>query len=96
MHFPNLPLYSQLKKDDFKELTDDQKNDLLEKIKSMSDDEQKEKMIFALIFAYHLEHDNNMQDIPYNGKMLKGGLKLDIDSIPSKLQHILYSFSMLN
>jgi len=94
MHFPNLPLYHQLNKDEFKELSDDQKNEFIEIMKK-NEDSEKEEMILALIRAYHLDHDNIIQEIPYTGKLLKGGVKFDIDSIPSKLQYILYSFMKL-
>lgn len=91
--FPNFPLYTSLKKDDFEELKNEQKDDLAESIKNMSEDQQ--NVIFALIRAYHLDHDNNIQDIPYGGKLLKSGHKFDIDTLPSKLQVILYSFSKI-
>jgi len=92
-NFSNFPLYLSLKKDDFKELTCEEKDTLISSIKLMNDD-QHEK-IYALIRAYHLDHDNNIQHIPYNGKNLKSGLKFDIDCIPSKLQHILHEFSKI-
>lgn len=92
-NFSNFPLYLSLKKEDFKELTSEEKDSLISTIKTMNDD-QHEK-IYALIRAYHLDHDNNIQHIPYNGKNLKSGLKFDIDCMPSKLQHILHEFSKI-
>ncbi len=92
--FPDLPLYTSLKKDDFKELTNEEKDNLLDFMKTINDDQQEK--VYALIRAYHLDEDSNIQDIPYNGKMLKTGLKFDIDCLPSKLQSILYMFSKLN
>ncbi len=91
--FPNFPLYSSLKKDEFKELTNEQKDDLLEFTKNMNEDQQEK--VYALIRSYHLDEDVNIQDIPYNGRLLKTGLKFDIDCLPSKLQCILHSFSIL-
>ena len=93
MNFPNFPLYYSLKKDDFKELTNEQKDNLSESIKGMNDDEHEK--VYALIRKYHLDHVDHMQDIPYGGKSLKSGLKFDIDCLPSKLQSILYFFSKI-
>ena len=92
-NFSNFPLYLSLKKDDFNELTVDEKDNFINNIKTMNED-QHEK-IYALIRAYHLDHDNNIQQIPYNGKNLKSGIKFDFDCIPSKLQHILFEFSKI-
>ena len=94
MHFPNFPLYTSLKKDDFKELTDEQKDELVENMKNLNEDQQEK--VYALVRSYHLDHDTNIQDIPYGGKMLKGGIKFDIDCFPSQLQDILYSFIKLS
>ena len=94
MNFPNFPLYMSLKTSEFTELTETQKDDLFELIKEMSD--AKHEQIYALVRAYHLDHDIHVQDIPYGGKQLKNGLKFDIDFLPSKLQHIIYQFSQIN
>jgi hypothetical protein len=94
MNFPNFPLYISLKSREFAELTEEQKDELLELIKDMSD--AKQEQIYALTRAYHLDHDNHIQDFPYGGKQLKNGLKFDIDCLPSKLQYILYQFSKIN
>lgn len=93
MNFPNFPLYHSIKLDDFKELTVEEKDKFMELFKDMSED--KHKIIYALIRAYHLDHDINVQEIPYGGKNLKSGLKFDFDSLPSKLQFMLYTFSSL-
>lgn len=90
MNFPNFPLYSSLRRDDFNELTHEQKDELVDMIKKMNDAEH--AIIFALITAYHLEHDKHIQDLPYGGKALRNGHKFDVDCLPSKLQFILYSF----
>ena len=94
MNYPNFPLYTSLRRDDFKELSNEQKDELIETIKKMNDEQH--SILFALMCAYHLEHDNHIQDLPYNGKVLKSGHKFDLDSIPSKLQAILYNFSKVN
>ncbi len=93
MNFPNFPLYQSIKRDDFKELSTEEKDKFMDIFKDMSED--KHKVIYALIRAYHLEHDINMQEIPYGGKNLKSGLKFDFDNLPSKLQFMLYNFSSL-
>jgi hypothetical protein len=94
MNFPNFPLYSSLKKDDFKELTSDEKDKFTDKVKDMGDEEH--KTIYALIRAYHLDHDINIQELPYSGKTLKSGIKFDFDHLPSKLQYMLFNFSCLS
>jgi hypothetical protein len=93
MNFPNFPLYHSINLDDFKELTVDEKDKFIDSFKDMSED--KHKIIYALVRAYHLDHDNNLQEIPYGGKNLKSGLKFDFDNLPSKLQFMLYTFSCL-
>ncbi len=90
MNFPNFPLYASLRRDDFEELTVEQKDNLIEQIKKMTDAEH--GVIFALIVAYHLEHDKHIQDLPYGGKQLRNGHKFDVDCLPSKLQFILHAF----
>ena len=94
MNFPNFPLYETLKTDDFKELTDEEKDTLFEKIKIMTDDKQ--EILYALIKAYYMEEQQQFittNELPYGGKVLKNRLKFDLDQIQSKLQYILNSFS---
>jgi hypothetical protein len=93
MNFPNFPLYSSLIKDEFKELTLEEKDKFTDSIKDMGDEQH--KTIYALIRAYHLDHDNQIQDLPYSGKTLKSGIKFDFDHLPSKLQYMLFIFSNL-
>ena len=83
-----------MKTDDFKELTDEEKDTLFEKIKIMTDDKQ--EILYALIKAYYMEEQQQFittNELPYGGKVLKNRLKFDLDQIPSKLQYILNSFS---
>jgi hypothetical protein len=97
MNFPNFPLYETLKKEEFKELTDEEKDELFSKIKLMSD--EKQEILYALIKAYYIEDKQQflpITELPYSGKVLKNRLKFDLDQIPSKLQSILKSFSMIN
>lgn len=96
MQFPNFPLYETLKKDEFKELSEDEKDDLFEKIKMLS--EEKQEIVYALIKVYHMEENRITisNELPYNGKILKNRLKFDLDSLPSKLQYILKLFVYIN
>jgi hypothetical protein len=93
-NFPNFPLYKSLCNDDFKELNEVQKNNLLNRIKDMSD--EKHSVVYALIYAYHISHDTHLQELPYGGKSLKNGLKFDIDHLPSQLQTMLFQFSTID
>jgi hypothetical protein len=92
--FRDFPLYTSLKKDEFKELTEQQKDELCESLNSTLSKDQSET-VWALIRSYHLDTDTHIQDIPYGGKVLKAGHKFDIDFLPSKLQYILYQFTRI-
>jgi hypothetical protein len=96
MNYPNFPLYDSLKNNEFKELTDDEKDTLVEKIKNMND--EKQEIVYALMKVYYIEEKNTVSsnELPYNGKELKNRLKFDMDQIPSKLQYILKSFSLID
>lgn len=96
MNYPNFPLYESLKSDEFKELTDDEKDALIDKIKVMNDDKQ--EIVYALMKVYYIEEKNKVSsnELPYNGKELKNRLKFDMDHIPSKLQYILKLFSLID
>jgi hypothetical protein len=95
MNYPNFPLYESLKNDEFKELTDDEKDALINKIKVMNDDKQ--EIVYALMKAYYIEEQETLSnELPYNGKELKNRIKFDLDQIPSKLQYILKCFSLID
>jgi|Laugresbdmm110sn_1035088.scaffolds.fasta_scaffold44685_2 hypothetical protein len=96
MNYPNFPLYESLKNNEFKELTDDEKDTLVEKIKNMND--EKQEIVYALMKVYYIEEKNTVSsnELPYNGKELKNRLKFDMDHIPSKLQYILKLFSLID
>jgi len=98
MNFPNFPLYDTLKKNDFKELSDEEKDKLVENLKVMSD--EKHEIIYAILKAFYMEeHQTYMStdnELPYSGKTLKNRLKFDLDQIPSKLQFMLKSFFDIN
>jgi hypothetical protein len=92
--FKDFPLYTSLKRDNFKELTEQEKDQLCEFLNSLSSKDEAET-VWALIRAYHLDNDVQIQDIPYGGRSLKTGHKFDVDFLPSKLQYILFQFSKL-
>jgi hypothetical protein len=97
MNFPDFPLYETLKKEEFKELSENEKDSLFEKIKVMN--EEKHEILYALIKAYFIEDKQQflpINELPYNGKFLKNRIKFDLDHLPSKLQYILLSFSLIN
>jgi len=91
--FRDFPLYSSIKKDEFKELSEQQKDELCDSLNSLSKNES--ETVWALIRAYHIDNDEYIQDIPYGGKSLKAGHKFDVDFLPSKLQYILYQFMQI-
>ena len=95
MNFPNFPLYDTLKKDNFKELSDEEKDLLFDYLKTMND--EKQEIVYALIKAYYMEEQQfiSTNELPYNGKTLKSRIKFDLDHLPSKLQHLLKTFSMI-
>jgi hypothetical protein len=92
MNFPNFPLYETLKKNIFIELTNEEKDKVIDKLKLMTD--EKQEIVYALIKAYHIEEQTFIKEaLPYNGKVLKQRIKFDLDHLPSKLQFILKCFS---
>ena len=97
MNFSDFPLYENLKKEEFKELSEEEKDNLFEKIKSIS--EEKQEIIYALIKAFYMEENKQFiskDELPYGGKILKQRIKFNLDQIPSKLQYILQSYIKLN
>lgn len=89
--FPYFPLYASLR-DHGVELTDTQKNELTKSIKEMTDEQH--ETVYALIRAYHLDHDEQIEILPYGGKSLKAGIRFDVDCFPTALQTILYQFTL--
>ena len=92
MNFPNFPLYESLKKNEIIDITEQDKNTIIEKLKEMPD--EKQEIVYALIKAYYMEEHQQFtsSEIPYGGKTLKNRLKFDLECIPSKLQFILKLF----
>jgi hypothetical protein len=94
MNFKAFPLYSTLiksVKEDVKELAADQKACLLANIKKI--DIQESEYIYALIVSYYIDTIGcNAENIPYDGKSLKSGIKINLERLPFRLQHLLYLF----
>jgi hypothetical protein len=95
MNFPNFPLYESLKNSECKELTEEDKTMIVEKIKHMST--EKQEIVYALIKAFYLEKQNQISsnELPYGGKELKNRLKFDLECIPTELQNILKMFCLI-
>ena len=96
MNFPNFPLYESLKKNTPEEsnvltaITELEKNEIIKKIKVNKINEWDE-IIYALIKSYAIDH-GVLDEFPYLCKKLKTGLKVDLDTLPSRLQQILLNF----
>jgi hypothetical protein len=87
----DFPLYQDLVKniEENKVITDEDKNDLIKKIKKV--DENGHELIYALIRKYQLQNENGF-GLPYEGKMMKLGLKFDLENIPDNCIQLLILF----
>lgn len=86
----SFPLYQDLIKNVSEEkISDEEKAELIKKIKKI--DEEGHELIYALIKAYQKENGDGF-GFPYDSKMLKLGLKFDLDKIPNKCIRILIKF----
>jgi hypothetical protein len=102
MIFPNIPLYSTLKNKIKQNQTgvpdENEKNEIVSKTVKLlkSKNEQTafndQEMLYALIKAYSIDTDHLDIDLPYDIKITKLGLKIDIDLLPTQLQWILLYF----
>lgn len=102
MNFNGFPLYSDLLKEvdlDIKNrslaedaaITLDEKKSIMNVIKKI--DKQNYEYIYCLILSYYIDiNKKNIEKIPYEGKQLKSGVKLNLEDLPNKLQRILYTF----
>jgi hypothetical protein len=87
------PLFDQLypnNGDDIQVLDTNTKEVILQKIKHMN--EYEHEIVFALIRAYHIQHEQIHCILPYNGKHQKKGIKFDFDCFPPPLQHVIFQF----
>jgi hypothetical protein len=86
------PLYSSLcRETENKGLTKTQKTKFVEIIKKL--DKKGFELVYALIRVYHMDTGNpGSFIIPYKGRKLQKGIKFDLQSLPDKLQQILFLF----
>lgn len=102
MNFTGFPLYSTLLKQVDEELKNNTLDDntpipLKDKqfvVGSMKKiDKLNYEYIYCLILSYYLDTTKkNIEGIPYEGKQLKSGVKLNFEDLPNKLQRIIYTF----
>lgn len=86
------PLYQDLVKniqDTEAKISEDEKNDLIKKIKKLDDNGH--ELVYALIRSYQLEFDKGL-GLPYDSKMIKAGLKFDVEKLPNRCIQILMKF----
>jgi len=77
---------------DIKELLEEQKIDLIKKIKKLDDIGR--ELVYALIKNHHLLHQekNTCFICPYKGKKKKKSIQFNLENFPNELQIILYKF----
>jgi hypothetical protein len=86
----NFPLYQDLLKNINEEkISEDEKGDLIKKIKKL--DDSGHELIYALIRSYQLEHEKTFGN-PYDSKILKLGMKFDLEKLPNECCRLLISF----
>lgn len=87
------PLFEQLNpvnEQDIPIIDIDAKESIVQWIKQMNEFEH--EIVFALIRAYQIQHEQIHCILPYNGKHQKKGIKFDFDCFPLPLQFILFQF----
>ena len=90
----SFPLYNNIKKKiqaDIRPFSGENKKNIQKMFKKCS--KESHELIFALIKCF--QNDNNLDqnlNIPFSGKVLKSGIKFDINNFPLKLQHIIFEF----
>ena len=66
-------------------------NLFLNKIKNISDTDQ--EIVFALIYNFHIKHENQCTHLPYNANYdTDMNINFNFYHFPSKLQNILFKF----
>jgi ABC-type transporter Mla MlaB component len=88
-------LYETLNKDitetEIKTPSVEQKEIFLEKLKQI--DSKGNEIIYVLIKTHQkLENSSDINNLPYDAKELKMGIKFNLDNLPIKLFYILNSF----
>jgi hypothetical protein len=95
-NFPDFPLYVSLKNGASDvNLTDVEKNEIIDKIKEFEDEKDIE-IVYALIKAFSIENGDIGMDFPHYCKIIKAGLKVDLDQTPTRLQRILLNFTRIS
>lgn len=72
------------------ELTNSEKEELISMIKQCS--EREHELIFVLIRYFQKDSEKHLNPVPYNAKMLKKGIKFDLNEFPQKLQLLIHLF----
>jgi hypothetical protein len=88
----NFPLYTTLMKNiSKKDLTILQKNDFINRVKTL--DSEGYHLIYALIKSFSLENEKTDSFIlPYNGKLAKDRIDFNLEDLPNTLKQLLYKF----
>lgn len=94
MQFPQFPLYDNVLRkygNVTEDITIEQKEAISERVKKMTENDH--QIIYTIIKIHSIDvSPSTISALPYMGKMLKTGLKFDLDHFPPALQHILYAF----
>lgn len=93
MNFPLYNIIHEKLQDNLQPLSKQEKDKIISKIKKL--DNIGHEHLYALIKVHHLENENEFQT-PYNMKLLKMGLRVDIDNLPIELQYIIKGFVDMN
>ena len=90
-----IPVYEMLSNTSSNEDLDiEEKETFINNIKNIN--QTGHDLIYVIIKAYESENTNEKKMYPYGGKMLKTGLKFDLDSFDNKLKQILFRFIKLH
>lgn len=91
MSFPLFStMISALEESDMSEVTSKQKDEFISWIKTI--DSSLAEKIYGLIKNYQIENEVNNIVIPYGAKVTKTQIKFDMDTMPQRLQCLLYIF----
>lgn len=91
------PLYSHLRNEinEDRSLTNNQKDELVEKIKEL--DDQGCSLVYALIRYYQIYEDRmDAMETPYGMKKQKPGYRFCLEDMPVLLQQLIYRFVNLH
>jgi hypothetical protein len=90
------PLFLNLKSSSTNtaDLSHDQKEELIKKIKTF--DEVGHEIIYILMRMYERDTAGCMNDLPYDSKLSSKELKIDVDLLPIQLKWMIYKFSCLH